>query len=172
MVRTRLQSIGFNLVCYKCGRALQVGDRVESRTGRTKVKKLYHEACFEGLYSETFEAPLKDHKPLRPIPGYKRRQPAPHTRLVKGGVSHNPHFRVLCPKLARDGDCKKHKDYELYRPRLLIRNHADPSLQLWHCQGCQHFLLRVRVTKTHPKKHVRGQILIHAIFREPFYLRT
>ena len=140
-----MQSIGFNLVCYKCSRAFHIGDMVESRTGRTEVKKLYHQSCFEDLYLEPSE-PIKEPKPLRLIPGYKRRQPAPHTRLVKGIVTYNPHLQVLCPKLARDGDCKKHKDYKLFRPRFLVQNHADPSLQLWACEGCQHFLLRVRVT--------------------------
>ena len=143
-VRKRLGTLGFNLNCYKCGQALQIGDRVESHSVRNLVKRLYHEACFESLYSEGREAPpLSGTRPLRLIPGYRRQLPAPHIRLVKGVVTYNPHLQVLCPKLMRRGSCRKHKDYNLFRPELLVQNHADPRLQLWSCRGCTDFLLRV-----------------------------
>ena len=75
-------------------------------------------------------------------------QRATHIRLVKGIVKVNPHFQVLCPTLANGGIChrggKSSKDW--IRPKLLVKNHGDPSLQLWMCEGCRDkFLLRVNV---------------------------
>ena len=76
-------------------------------------------------------------------------QQATHIRLVKGAVKVNPHLRVLCPTLAKGRICRKGKrknNGSPYRPELLVKNHGDPSLQLWMCEGCKDkFLLRVRV---------------------------
>jgi hypothetical protein len=73
-------------------------------------------------------------------------QRATHIRLVRGVVKKNPHVRVLCPTLANGGIChrggKGSKDW--LRPKLLVKNHGDPRLQLWMCKGCKDkFLLRV-----------------------------
>jgi len=143
-VRKRLGTLGFNLVCYRCGHPLQIGDRVESHSVRNLVKRLYHEACFESLYSEGREAPAqREPRPLRLIPGYHRQLPAPHIKLMKGVAILNPHPQVLCPMLARGSSCHKHKNYIFLRPELLVKNHADPNLQLWSCEGCKHFLLKI-----------------------------
>jgi hypothetical protein len=74
-------------------------------------------------------------------------QRATHIRLVKGTVKRNPHARVLCPVLASGQDCRrgyKGKKGTYQRPKLLVKNHGDPRLQLWMCEGCKDkFLLRV-----------------------------
>ena len=75
-------------------------------------------------------------------------QRADHIRLVEGIVKVNPHVRILCPKRARGERCNKGKtknDGFPYRPELLIKNCNDPDLQLWSCQGCTNFLLRVKI---------------------------
>jgi len=77
-------------------------------------------------------------------------QKAEHIRLVKGTVRVNPHLRVLCPTLAKGGKCRKgkqHKKGDYLRPKLLLKNHGDPSLQLWICEGCSNFLLRVNINE-------------------------
>jgi len=75
-------------------------------------------------------------------------QRATHIRLVRGIVKVNPHLKVLCPVLAMGGIChrggKHPKDW--LRPKLLVKNHGDPGLQLWMCEGCKDkFLLRVEI---------------------------
>jgi len=75
-------------------------------------------------------------------------QRATHIKLVRGIVKVNPHLKVLCPTLATGGIChrggKHPKDW--LRPKLLVKNHGDPRLQLWMCEGCKDkFLLRVYV---------------------------
>ena len=74
-------------------------------------------------------------------------QGATHIRLVRGVVKKNPHVRVLCPQLARGEIChrggKHPKDW--LRPKLLVKNHGDPCLQLWMCEGCPDFLLRAKI---------------------------
>lgn len=75
-------------------------------------------------------------------------QQATHIRLVKGVVRVNPHLQVLCPTLAEGIICRKgfkNKRGVYRRPKLLIKNHGDPRLQLWVCEGCNHFLLRVNM---------------------------
>jgi len=71
-------------------------------------------------------------------------QRSSHIKLVKGVVKVNPHLQVLCPILASGRDCRKgFKNYKgkYHRPRLLVKNHGDPGLQLWMCEGCPDFLL-------------------------------
>jgi hypothetical protein len=75
-------------------------------------------------------------------------QRATHIRLVKGVVKVNPHLQVLCPVLASGQDCRRgFKNYKgkYHRPKLLVKNHGNPGLQLWMCEGCNHFLLRVNL---------------------------
>jgi hypothetical protein len=75
-------------------------------------------------------------------------QRASHIPLKKGIVKRNPHVRVLCPTLANGGIChRRGKHPKLwFRPKLLVKNHGDPSLQLWMCEGCKDkFLLKVNV---------------------------
>jgi len=80
-------------------------------------------------------------------------QRATHIRLVRGVVKRNPHVRVLCPTLAKGEVCNrtgksllKGDTKEILRPKLLVKNHGDTSLQLWMCEGCKDkFLLRVNL---------------------------
>ena len=75
-------------------------------------------------------------------------QRADHIRLVEGIVKANPHVRVLCPTLARGEKCNKgimKKAGSPFRPELLIENFGNPDLQLWSCEGCTNFLLRVKI---------------------------
>ena len=85
---------------------------------------------------------------LRPFPGVESNQKAENIRLIKGIVRLNPHLQVLCPTLAAGETCHrggKHP-HEWLRPKLLVKNYGDPSLQLWMCEGCRDkFLLRVYV---------------------------
>ena len=75
-------------------------------------------------------------------------QRASHIRLVKGVVLRNSPLQVLCPTLAKGIGCSRgagsRRFREPYRPKLLVKNHGDPGLQLWFCEGCSHFLLRVK----------------------------
>ena len=83
-------------------------------------------------------------------------QQATHIRLIRGVVAVNPHLQVLCPTLVRGDKChrggKQPKDW--IRPKLLVKNHGDSGLQLWSCEGCTNFLLRV---------NMRAQKLIHRL---------
>lgn len=76
-------------------------------------------------------------------------QKASHIKLVKGTVKINPHVKVLCPTLANGGICRKgilHKKGTYLRPELLLKNHFNPDLQLWSCEGCRtKFLVRVEM---------------------------
>ena len=83
-------------------------------------------------------------RPINPrLLGYHGQQ-ATHIKLVKGVVSYNPHLQVLCPTLVKGHRCSRHKDYNFFRPELLVKNHARPTLELWMCEGCKDkFLLRV-----------------------------
>ena len=75
-------------------------------------------------------------------------QKAEHTRLVRGIVKVNPHVQVLCPTLARRESCNrgvKKNAGSPWRPELLVKNYKDPDLQLWSCEGCPNFLLRVEL---------------------------
>ncbi|MHC3130308.1 MAG: hypothetical protein IBV52_09565 [Candidatus Bathyarchaeota archaeon] len=76
-------------------------------------------------------------------------QQATHIRLVKGVVRVNPHLQVMCPRLASGENCMRgassRRNRIPFRPRLLVKNHGDPRLQLWMCEGCKDkFLLRVK----------------------------
>ena len=78
-------------------------------------------------------------------------QKASHIKLVKGVVRVNPHVRVLCPTLAKGQICRKGKQKKNgipYRPKLLVKNHGSPGLQLWSCEGCKDkFLLRANLNE-------------------------
>jgi len=76
-------------------------------------------------------------------------QRATHIRLVRGVVRVNPHFRVLCPTLAKGEVCRKGGKYphHWHRPKLLIKNFGNPGLQLWMCEDCQNFLLGVTLNE-------------------------
>ena len=144
LVKKRLETLGFILSCYRCGEPLLLGDRVISKYGGgLKVKKLYHKHCWENQSAEEAVSP-KLTRNRQPIPIWgKPKQPAYHIRLVKGVFSSNP-GKVLCPTLSSYGKCNKHdRDFKVYRPRLLLRNYSNPSLELWECKGCKDFLLRV-----------------------------
>ena len=70
--------------------------------------------------------------------------------LVKGVICHDSPIKVLCPTLARGVICSKGTGPAMrgkpFRPKLLMKNHANPSIQLWSCKGCKdQFLLRVIV---------------------------
>ena len=87
-------------------------------------------------------------KALRVLfPFYIKQKPC-SVKLKEGVVKVNPHFRVLCPRLAEGKPCRKGITLENknpYRPKLLLKNHANSDLQLWNCEGCQNFLLRVKI---------------------------
>ena len=72
-----------------------------------------------------------------------------HVHLVKGVVCHNNPITVLCPILAKGIICSRGTGPSMrgtpYRPKLLMKNHANPSLQLWGCEGCKDILIRVRL---------------------------
>ena len=86
---------------------------------------------------------------VHPLPPSYTIQKATHIKLVKGVVLFNPHVVVLCPTLAKGGTCEKgvlRKKEQWFRPKLLVRNYGDPTLQLWCCEGCKDkFLLRVKI---------------------------
>ena len=71
--------------------------------------------------------------------------------LVKVTVKVNSHVLVLCPTLAEEKVCYRTgkgllrgEKKAIVRPKLLVKNHKDPDLQLWSCEGCaEKFLLRV-----------------------------
>ncbi len=70
--------------------------------------------------------------------------------LVKGIIRYDGPTKVLCPTLANGMICSKGTGPAMrgkpYRPKLLMKNHANPNLQLWSCKGCaDQFLLRVIV---------------------------
>ena len=91
---------------------------------------------------------MKDRKVLF-VKGADYEPRASHIKLVRGTVKINPHIRVLCPKLACGSECKRGefqgKKSEWFRPGLLLKHHSNPDLQLWSCEGCPSFLLRVEV---------------------------
>ena len=73
------------------------------------------------------------------FPFYIKQKPC-SVKLKKGLVRVNPHLRVLCPRLAEGKACRKGITLENknpYRPKLLLKNHGDPRLQLWICEGCK-----------------------------------
>ena len=75
-----------------------------------------------------------------------------HIHLVKGVVRRNSPITVLCPTLAKGIICSRGTGPGMrgipYRPKLLVKNHSNPNLQLWMCQGCKDkFLLRVNVVE-------------------------
>jgi hypothetical protein len=80
------------------------------------------------------------------LPFYRQQKPC-SIRLKKGIIKVNPHVRVLCPRLAQGKDCRKGitiENKKPHRPKLLLKNHVDPGLQLWSCEGCKSkFLLCV-----------------------------
>jgi hypothetical protein len=76
--------------------------------------------------------------------------------LVKGIILHNNPLTVLCPTLAKGIICSRGTGPAMrkkpYRPTLLVKNHANPNLQLWSCKGCKdEFLLRVTTKEPHEK---------------------
>ena len=86
-------------------------------------------------------------KEVRVIFPFNIKQKSSSVKLKKGVVKVNPHLRVLCPRLAEGKDCRKgimlRNNYP-HRLRLLLNNHSNPRLQLWNCEGCKDFLLRVQ----------------------------
>ena len=85
-------------------------------------------------------------KEVRVIFPFNIKQKSSSVKLKKGVVKVNPHMHMLCPKLAEGKDCRKGITLENknpYRPKLLLKNHGYPRLQLWMCEGCKNFLLRV-----------------------------
>ena len=82
------------------------------------------------------------------FPFYRQQKPC-SVKLKKGIVKVNPYLRVLCPRLAEGLNCRKGITFENknpYRPKLLLKNYGNPKLQLWSCECCQNFLLRVYVS--------------------------
>jgi len=70
-----------------------------------------------------------------------------HIRLVKGVYSDNP-GEVLCPALIESFCMKRGKGRrggKVTRPKFLIRNFNNSTLELWQCKGCSNFLLRVEL---------------------------
>ena len=70
-----------------------------------------------------------------------------HVLLVKGVVCDCSPITVLCPILAKGIACTRGTGPAMrgkpFRPKLLLKNYADPSLQLWYCEGCKDVLLKV-----------------------------
>jgi hypothetical protein len=106
--------------------------------GRTKRKSLEMES-------------YRLKKEVRVIFPFYRQQKPCSIRLKRGLVNVNPHVRVLCPRLAEGKVCRKGitmENKKLHRPKLLLKNHVDPGLQLWICEGCKSkFLLRVETVR-------------------------
>ena len=81
------------------------------------------------------------------FPFYRQQKPF-SIKPKKGVVKVNFHLSVLFRKLAEGKACRKGITVENknpYRPKLLLKNHANPRLQLWACEGCKEFLLRAKV---------------------------
>jgi len=72
---------------------------------------------------------------------------SPSIHLVKGVACHNSPLTVQCPILAKGIICSRGTGPAMrgkpYRPKLLLKNHANPNLQLWSCKGCKDILLIV-----------------------------
>ena len=72
-----------------------------------------------------------------------------HIPLVKGVIRRNSPITVLCPTLAKGIICSRGTGPAMsgkpYRPKLLVKNHSNPDLQLWSCEGCPNFLIRVKI---------------------------
>ena len=70
-----------------------------------------------------------------------------HIHLVKGVICHNRPITVLCPILAKGIICSRGTGPAMrgksYRPHLVLKNHSNPNLQLWSCEGCKDILLKV-----------------------------
>lgn len=143
-VKKRLETLGFILRCYRCGDPLRLGDTVVS-SGSKKVKKLLHKHCWVNQSAEEAVSPkLVSSRNRQSIPIWGKPKIKPqHIRLVKGVFSNNP-GEVLCPTLIRNGSCRRcDRDFKLKRPKLLLKHHSNPNLELWMCAGCEDFLLRV-----------------------------
>jgi len=84
---------------------------------------------------------------LFPEEGFLCSDEGAHVLLVKGVVCHDSPVTVLCPFLAKGMICSRGTGPamrgEPYRPKLLLKNHANPNLQLWSCKGCKDILLKV-----------------------------
>ena len=138
-----MKSLGFIFSCGLRPEPITLGDRVVSRH-TTKVKRLYHKHCWDNR-SATDTKPLKltRNREVFPTPRYSRGQPASHTRLVKGVYSTNP-GELLCPTLIQWGKCFKYdRNWRVKRSQLLLKHHADSSLELWECEDCKDFLIKV-----------------------------
>lgn len=72
-------------------------------------------------------------------------------QLVKGVVCRDNPITVLCPILAMGIICHKGtgrgSSGMTYRPKLLVKNYGNPNLQLWSCEGCKDFLLKVNLNE-------------------------
>ena len=75
-----------------------------------------------------------------------------HIHLVKGFVCHNSPITVLCPILAKGIICTRGTGPVMrgkpYRPKLLLKNHTNPNLQLWSCKGCKGILFKINLNQT------------------------
>ena len=73
-------------------------------------------------------------------------------QLVKGVVCRNSPITVLCPILAKGIICNRGtgpgSSGMPYRPKLLVKNHGNPNLQLWSCEGCKDVLIKVNLNET------------------------
>jgi len=76
----------------------------------------------------------------------------PQLHLMKGVVCKNNPITVLCPILAKGIVCSRGNGMGIsrtpYRPKLLMKNHGNPNLQLWRCEGCPNILLKVNLHET------------------------
>ena len=72
-----------------------------------------------------------------------------HIELVKGVICRNSPIKVLCPILAKGIICSRGTGPAMsgtpYRPKLLVKNHENPNIQLWSCKGCPDFLIKVNI---------------------------
>ena len=150
-VYKRLKSLGFIFSCYRCGEPITLGDRVVSKSGAgVRVKKLCYKHCQENQSAKDVEQPTyTKNRQVLLIPGHHFKQPASRIRLVKGEYSSNP-GEVLCPNLIKSGKCNKHRidkdfNWTYKRPKLLLKHHSNSNLELWECEGCKDFLMKVRV---------------------------
>jgi hypothetical protein len=87
---------------------------------------------------------LKESPPYLPTTGTK-------VLLVKGIVCSNSPITIHCPILAKGINCHRVTDSEnsekFCRPKLLVKNHGNPNLQLWSCKGCKNVLIKVNLNE-------------------------
>ena len=70
--------------------------------------------------------------------------------LVKGIVCSNSPITIRCPIqgiICRRGTNPENSE-KFYRPKLLVKNHGNPNLQLWSCKGCKNVLIKVNLNES------------------------